>query len=1740
LNGDQALRWFIGWKSELIGLCTLQHVDPSSPDYDAKKLKQQVLLPTAEQHVVTRVDDNASAHDVATGGEHTGGNTATTSTANVRAGSRPGGAALTAGPQVAGRKLKDAGAVRLVVCLSPAAEKIVDEILQNTADRCMGKDPMTDKIEVWVDDARGVIRVKNNGHGIPITVPDAAEYPKLPPNRYWPTHLFSEERVSGNFCEVEGVAHHQGGCNGLGAKSTNICSKRFKVTVGDCVHGRHFVQEWRNGMTQVSRPTVTPYSAKVGYVEVEFEPDMGFFNGEYGPSGTPPPPGPVHNVPFTPAFAAAVRSRVWEIAAITPEHVSVHLDGVKLPVRNLTQCMSLFHEGSRVKIPARSTVYAPLPTVPPAAATTTPLAGPSAAAPQRLALWDMTVLGARDAGLAPGCIAFVNGVRCNKGKHVMHAYSKLAAILNRPVLRKVYGSDKRVAEALADRNGRRVTAEMVRDHTFIILSTFIDGPRFGGQNKDSLDSLQKDWGFEWNPLKSSTGGVVDAEAVPDGDGAAAAPGAAGRDGGDDDNAVFCKRVITLCADAIAQSMTARTEADFLKEANGTAAGNVLNIPKYEAATEAGRPNTRAELVLAEGLSAKNLVMEGRSTKGGTATLGAYCLKGVPRNTRGVSVATAAKNKVLNNVARILGLEHGKEYTCEKDLAGLNYRHIVLLADQDVDGGHIVGLIVNWQEDKWPSLLRLRPDFIKRFATPIVIGTAKSKTNPTVARDRALAQASSSADRGQMVARRLDGDSGSGSGGAGMNTPVRGPLAITSQADGGALTHKFLSLPQFNMWLEEDPSRAQAYTFQYYKGLGSHTNKLAREYFANREQYMITLWYDGPNSHDALMDMFHKSHSAARQALLQKYSSSDYVDYSQPRVSIPDYLRCEVLPHSFEHNRRNIPGVDGLKWTQRKLLWASLKKQRRRVGWYPRTVVTAPDGSRVTVPATHAPAGATAPIFTSRRKLEPVKLMTLGMQCAEMSQYHHGDVSLYGTMVGIAQAHVGTNGINLLSSDGQMGNRYENRQEYAAPRYLYTGIEPISCVLFPEEDDDVLCYHTEAGQHKLEPTNFWGLIPIDFVNGCNGVGSGKGSRADIPAFNPVDVINMFRARIKGEDGWRTMVNGTLPWYDGFVGPITETEKAWCTHGMYYLEAPDGTPGFGPGNITHVVVTEIPVGLWISSFQKNLETLLISQSKAKQKGAAGRKGGASSRGVPGTTSSTVATGGSVKKNARGKAAGPAEAAGAEAFPRSHNDGEAEAARSDVGMTQPKKTRKTKLAGSELLSSTEKGRGKRARTDAAAGDDAVDNGFDEGVGADVGDEQAPDLAVEHKLLAKLGIVAAKKRAVAGFIKQRISETTASCIKYTLVCDTELLRAAVGDEMLPPLEEEPRLHLHSCDPSVVAQARRVYAMRAPRYPLLEEALGLVGYIPKGFLNRFNVDTTNLPTHYNTIADIVEDYYHGRMRAYEDRIERQKAVLQADIYRLENRVRFLTDPDEQVTNSKLHQSPRAWWKVLEAHGYLHDTHVLLQHPKVKTVTDLPLLDVGESKDAVTRRRKMANDDDVDNDEDSTFEDGDDDDNAADENEEEDDMISENSSDDEDGTRTSKQARKRSRPAKTGTQAKKRRGGADSTGADTQVTFHYLTGTKMHAGTRVLLRKVTKSLDAAKAKLAKVEAQTPAELWLHELSVLEAAYTGGYMAQRMDANAIDKTGGVDETTGKGKKKAGKKASTGLKQRQSRQPSKHAR
>ena len=156
------------------------------------------------------------------------------------------------------------------------------------------------------------------------------------------------------------------------------------------------------------------------------------------------------------------------------------------------------------------------------------------------------------------------------------------------------------------------------------------------------------------------------------------------------------------------------------------------MTKLADANNAGtRYAERCTLILTEGDSAKALAVAGLGVVG-RDNFGVFPLRGKLLNVREAKHDQIMKNEEIQNIKKIMGLQHNKEYS---NVASLRYGRLMIMTDQvcclnfftckrliligqDHDGSHIKGLLINFLDHFFPSLLKV-PNFLVEFVTPIV-------------------------------------------------------------------------------------------------------------------------------------------------------------------------------------------------------------------------------------------------------------------------------------------------------------------------------------------------------------------------------------------------------------------------------------------------------------------------------------------------------------------------------------------------------------------------------------------------------------------------------------------------------------------------------------------------------------------------------------------------------------------------------------------------------------------------------------------------------------------------------------------------------------------------------------------------------------------------------------------------------------------------------------------------------------
>lgn len=541
---------------------------------------------------------------------------------------------------------------------------------------------------------------------------------------------------------------------------------------------------------------------------------------------------------------------------------------------------------------------------------------------------------------------------------------------------------------------------------------------------------------------------------------------------------------------VVEAARSKQRAALMKKVSSPRSRTSVNVPKLEDANLAGGArSSECALILTEGDSAKALAVAGLAVVG-RDKYGVFPLRGKFLNVRDATDAQLSKNAEFAHLCTILGLKMDEKYNTLETRQQLRYGKVVIMTDQDHDGSHIKGLMFNLFHKFWPDLLE-SGDFLSEFITPIIKVTPRKGTS------------SSKKSQGQVLS--------------------------------------FFSLPEYHEWKQtQSIEELKQHTIKYYKGLGTSTSVEGRQYFQDLGKHIVDFTWSGDQDGDALDMVFSKTRAGDRKEwLLNEYSPESFLDTSSGAVSYSDFVNKELIQFSHADNVRSLPSVvDGLKVSQRKVLFACLK----------------------------------------RKLTKEVKVAQLAGYCSEHTAYHHGEASLHSTIVNMAQDYVGSNNLPLLYPSGQFGTRLQGGKDAASPRYIFTLLQKHTRMLFPEDDDALLQYVDDDG-FPVEPVHYVPIIPMLLINGSEGIGTGWST--SIPSYHPIEVIDNLLQLLNTEaQPADVRLEKMTPWFKGFQGEIRQTgDQAFMSRGKV-----------AQVNTTTLRISELPVGKWVEDYKKFLWDLV----------------------------------------------------------------------------------------------------------------------------------------------------------------------------------------------------------------------------------------------------------------------------------------------------------------------------------------------------------------------------------------------------------------------------------------------------------------------------------------------------------------------------------------------------------------------
>ncbi|XP_033628868.1 DNA topoisomerase 2-alpha-like isoform X1 [Asterias rubens] len=430
-------------------------------------------------------------------------------------------------------------------------------------------------------------------------------------------------------------------------------------------------------------------------------------------------------------------------------------------------------------------------------------------------------------------VSFVNGIATTKGgRHIDYVSEQVTTKLIETIKKK-------------NRGGINIKPFQIKNHIWVFVNCLIENPAFDSQTKENMTLVAKKFGSECKMSDK-----------------------------------FFKAALTSgVVENIMSWMKFKQQSQLDKKCHTSKHSKIKGIPKLDDANDAGGKHSQScTLILTEGDSAKALAVSGLGVVG-RDRYGVFPLKGKLLNVREATHHQIMENAEINNIIKIMGLQYKNKYETPESLRSLRYGKLMIMTDQDQDGSHIKGLLVNFIHNNWPNLLK--HNFLEEFITPIV--------------------------------------------------------KVTKAKD----SQSFYSIPEFEQWKNEE-EHPKTWKIKYYKGLGTSTMKEAKEYFSDMIRHRIPFKYAGPEDDSAIILAFSKKKCEERKEWLTDWLRErksrreaglhDIYLYGKQTKSITynDFINKELVLFSNADNERSIPSmVDGLKPGQRKVIFTAFKRYEKK-------------------------------------------------------------------------------------------------------------------------------------------------------------------------------------------------------------------------------------------------------------------------------------------------------------------------------------------------------------------------------------------------------------------------------------------------------------------------------------------------------------------------------------------------------------------------------------------------------------------------------------------------------------------------------------------------------------------------------------------------------------------------------------------------------------------------------------------
>lgn len=720
--------------------------------------------------------------------------------------------------------ISSVGGIKKIESRIEAIEKIIDEVITNSIDNAKRpQNPKQTYIKVNYE-----LNPKHKNYGVLEVENDGRGIPlSMMDDKKWSIEAaFTTKETGSNF----GKGKEGAGTFGVGVKVTTFTSTFLQIENHDFKSKKIYNQEYKVDKKNeliISKPKITSNKGmKKGLVRIKFRPDYEWF---LSLSKTK-----ITNTRLKKVIDSVglfIGNKLAEAGFFLPKNIQIEYNGVEIKIKSFLDYVNFLIPKGIKNVKSRFT----------------PLTYKGKEMPK----WEIITTKSLSSNI--NMIAYVNGIPIRKGKHVKLIIDSLVEVIRKK------------------KRDTSLQPSVIKRKVSIFANCYTIDPKFNSLLKRELSTNTENINF---PPKREIKKYFER--------------------------VYTSLGLSSLFDEkeLSQAEDVKALEEGVKKVK---IGGMLKTKYHASPASRNVPNLERILMIVEGLSASAMPETGRNSLGPKEgkKYGIFLLRGKMINPRkkdnkfantfkGKKNQKSLENNVIANLIFALGIQdligRKKKLNFAEVRKKLNYGKIIIMTDQDVDGFHIRGLLIN----------------VLNYISKTLFGYMENS---------------------ETIRKKIFGD-------ANWNyiNILSTPLV---RIRGKNFSKIFLTTQSFEEYKKKNTKKIKTMQIKYYKGLGTSTKTETKEVFENLETFLRPVVFT-KNSEKELAKAFDDD-TDIRKDWLRQYDKDKILDVVKNKtIKIKDFINGELIHFSQYSNLRAFPSMyDGFKPSQRKIIYVIRKEFARK-------------------------------------------------------------------------------------------------------------------------------------------------------------------------------------------------------------------------------------------------------------------------------------------------------------------------------------------------------------------------------------------------------------------------------------------------------------------------------------------------------------------------------------------------------------------------------------------------------------------------------------------------------------------------------------------------------------------------------------------------------------------------------------------------------------------------------------------